>query len=92
MVISWENSSSMTKNIKKWIFWYNGISTTLIDKFNDSAFAVRFNRKRIGLCADAGIDLKDFLEICLNALQKIFFVFLTKIFIQLFSTYSPHCS
>lgn len=33
MVISWENSSSMTKNIKKWIFWYNGISSTLIDKF-----------------------------------------------------------
>ena len=44
---------------------------TLIDKFNDSTFAVRFNRKRIGLCADAGIDLKVFLEICLNTLQKI---------------------
>lgn len=33
MVISWENSSSMLKNIMKWVFWYNGISSTLIDKF-----------------------------------------------------------
>ena len=44
---------------------------TLIEKYNDSTFAVRFNRKRIGLCADAGLDLNSFLALCLVALQKI---------------------
>ena len=43
----------------------------LINNFNDSNFAKGYSRKRIGLCADIGIDLKDFLEISLKILQKI---------------------
>jgi len=43
----------------------------LIDKFNDKTFAVRYNRNRIGLCTDAGIELKYFLELSLNTLKSI---------------------
>jgi len=43
----------------------------LIDKFNDTKFATRYNRNRIGLCSDAGIDLRDFLELSLLTLQHI---------------------
>jgi len=43
----------------------------LIDNFNDTTFAIKYNRKRIGLCADIGINLKDFLEISLKTLQKM---------------------
>lgn len=44
---------------------------TLIDRFNDRSFATRYNRSRIGLCADVGIDIKVFLDMSLSSLQKI---------------------
>jgi len=43
----------------------------VITKFNDSSFASNLNRSRINLCEDVGIDLKLFLELCLNALNEI---------------------
>jgi len=43
----------------------------LIDNFNDGSFAARFNRNRIGICVDVGINLKGFLQISLKAIQKI---------------------
>ncbi|MCJ7570609.1 MAG: hypothetical protein MUO82_01860 [Candidatus Thermoplasmatota archaeon] len=43
----------------------------VITKFNDSSFASKLNRSRINLCEDVGIDLKSFLELCLNALNEI---------------------
>jgi hypothetical protein len=43
----------------------------IITKFNDSSFASRLNRSRINICEDVGIDVKSFLEICLNALNEI---------------------
>ena len=43
----------------------------VITKFNDSSFASNLNRNRINLCEDVGIDLKLFLELCLNALNEI---------------------
>jgi len=44
---------------------------TLIEKFNDTSFATRYNRSRVGLCSDAGIDLKHFLDLSLHSLQNI---------------------
>ena len=44
---------------------------TLLDRFNDSSFAARNNRNKIQLCADIGMGLKAFLELCLNTLKKI---------------------
>jgi len=43
----------------------------VITKVNDSSFAPKFNRSRINLCEDIGIDLKSFIKLCLNALNKI---------------------
>lgn len=43
----------------------------LIEKFNDTSFATRYNRSRVGLCNDVGIDLKHFLNLSLNCLQNI---------------------
>ncbi len=43
----------------------------LINKFNDSSFAPTLKRGRINLCEDVGIDLKSFLELCLNAINEI---------------------
>ena len=43
----------------------------VITKFNDSSFASKLNRSRINLCEDIGIDLKSFLELCLNVLNEI---------------------
>jgi predicted hydrolase (HD superfamily) len=44
---------------------------TVINKFQDPEFAARYNRSRIKLCSDIGIDLKDFLGLSLLLLQKI---------------------
>lgn len=43
----------------------------LMDKFYDSSFATRYNRSKIQLCADIGIELGAFLELILNTLRKI---------------------
>ncbi len=40
-------------------------------KFVDSTFATKYNRNKIKLCTDFGIDLKTFLEISLNSLKSI---------------------
>lgn len=45
--------------------------TMVITKVNDSFFAPKFNRSRINLCEDIGIDLKSFIKLCLNALNEI---------------------
>lgn len=42
-----------------------------IKKFYDSSFATRYNRKKIQLCADIGIELDTFLELSLNTLKQI---------------------
>ena len=41
----------------------------LILKFNDEEFATRFNRSRIKLCVDIGIDITTFFKICLNTIK-----------------------
>ena len=43
----------------------------LLDKYNDSSFALKYNRNRIELCVDVGLDLKIFLELCLRTLIQI---------------------
>ena len=43
---------------------------TLIDKFNDSTFATRFNRNKIKLCLDVGIDVEIFLKLTLLTLRQ----------------------
>lgn len=43
----------------------------LINKFNDPTFSPKLKRGRINLCKDVGIDLKSFLELCLNSLNEI---------------------
>ena len=40
-------------------------------KFVDSSFAPRYNRNKIKLCTDFGLDLPTFLELSLNALKGI---------------------
>jgi len=41
----------------------------IIDKFYDSSFGKRFNRSRIKLCVDIGIDITTFFKICLNTIK-----------------------
>jgi predicted hydrolase (HD superfamily) len=43
----------------------------VMTKFNDSSYASNLSRNRINICEDVGIDIKSFLEICLNALNEI---------------------
>jgi len=43
----------------------------LISKFNDSNFATGFNRSKIKLCIDIGIDIEVFLALCLDALKNL---------------------
>ncbi|KYK20382.1 hypothetical protein AYK24_03775 [Thermoplasmatales archaeon SG8-52-4] len=44
---------------------------TVVDKFNDSSFANKYNRHKIKLCRDVGIELETFLGITLNKLIQI---------------------
>jgi len=44
---------------------------TLINKYKDNSFARGCNRRRIDLCEDIGLELNEFLELSLNALNKI---------------------
>jgi putative nucleotidyltransferase with HDIG domain len=44
---------------------------TLSKKFKDNSFAVGCNRKKIKLCEEAGVELNEFLELSLSALQDI---------------------
>ena len=43
----------------------------IMTKFNDSSFGIKYNRNKIQLCVDIGIDLEVFLELVLNTLKKI---------------------
>lgn len=43
----------------------------LFDRFKDETFASRYNRNKIQLCEDIGLNLKHFLELCLDTLNKI---------------------
>lgn len=43
----------------------------LMTKFNDSSFAIKYNRNKIQLCVDIGIELEAFLELVLNTLKQI---------------------
>ncbi len=43
----------------------------LMNKFDDPSFANRYNRNRIQLCNDIGIELEAFLELTLNILKQI---------------------
>jgi len=43
----------------------------VVDKFNDSSFATRYNRKRIVLCEDVGMQVEFFLNLCLEEMKKI---------------------
>jgi len=42
----------------------------LILKYKDQNYASRYNRNRIALCQDLGIEIKDFLALCLKALKE----------------------
>jgi len=44
---------------------------TVLRKFKDSSFAAGCNRKRIILCEDVDVELSEFLQISLSALQNI---------------------
>lgn len=44
---------------------------TLMNKFYDSSFAAKYNRNKIQLCADIGIELGAFLELMLDALKPL---------------------
>jgi predicted hydrolase (HD superfamily) len=44
----------------------------VIVKFHDSNFASRYNRNRIYLCEDLGMQLEFFLDLCLNAIKEIY--------------------
>jgi uncharacterized protein len=44
---------------------------TLENKFKDKSFAAGCNRKRIELCSDCGIELEEFLNLSLQAVQQI---------------------
>ena len=44
---------------------------TLMNKFYDSSFAAKYNRSKIQLCADIGIELGAFLELMLDALKPL---------------------
>jgi len=43
----------------------------LMNNFSDPSFAIRYNRNKIQLCADIGIELEDFFELILNTLKQI---------------------
>jgi predicted hydrolase (HD superfamily) len=44
---------------------------TVIERFNDSSFAGRYNRNKIRLCIDVGIEIEMFLAITLQNLLQI---------------------
>lgn len=44
---------------------------TLLSKFNDPNYATRFNRNKIKLCEDVGIDLENFFSLTLKTLTQI---------------------
>lgn len=46
-------------------------TATLLNKFKDNSFARGCDRNKIELCIDEGFSIKNFLELSLNALQKI---------------------
>ncbi len=46
-------------------------SNTLLSKFNDPNFATRFNRNKIKLCEDVGIELENFFSLTLSTLKQI---------------------
>jgi len=43
----------------------------VISKFKDPSFAAKFNRNRIRLCVDVGLDMELFLKLVLETLTKI---------------------
>jgi len=43
----------------------------VVIKFNDSGFVLRYNRSRILLCEDIGMQLEFFLNLCLEEMKKI---------------------
>ena len=43
----------------------------VVNKYNDSEFATRYNRKRIILCEEVGMQLEFFLNLCLEEMKKI---------------------
>ena len=43
----------------------------LMSKFYDTSFAIRYNRSKIQLCADVGMDLASFLGLCLEVLGEM---------------------
>ena len=43
----------------------------VVIKFNDSSFVLRYNRSRILLCEDIGMQLEFFLSLCLEGMKKI---------------------
>jgi predicted hydrolase (HD superfamily) len=44
---------------------------TIIDKFNDQSFITRYNKSRIQLCKDVGIELKFFFKLLLDTLKSL---------------------
>jgi len=43
----------------------------IVVKFHDSNFASKYNRNRICLCEDLGMQLEFFLDLCLNSIKEI---------------------
>jgi len=43
----------------------------VVVRFHDSNFASRYNRNRIYLCEDLGMQLEFFLDLCLNSIKEI---------------------
>lgn len=44
---------------------------TLLSRFHDPNFATRYNRKKIKLCEDVGLDIEYFFKMTLNTLKQI---------------------
>ena len=44
---------------------------TVIEKFNDTEFATRYNRNKIQLCVDVGIDINYFFKLILDTLNQV---------------------
>jgi len=44
---------------------------TVVNKYHDPEFATRYNRKRIILCEDVGMQLEFFLNLCLEEMKEI---------------------
>jgi predicted hydrolase (HD superfamily) len=42
----------------------------IVVKFHDSNFASRYNRNRVYLCEDLGMQLEFFLDLCLNSIKE----------------------